>query len=142
MTDTSLTRLRAANPVAEAPVIEALDGVEQVVLHTGQHYDERMSQVFFRDLGLPEPEVNAWVTPPDGERAIRVDFLWRTERLIVETDGYRTHKTRQAFEHDRRNDQRLMAASFNVIRPTWRQIRDEPGRLQQTIASLLAPQAA
>ncbi|MEL6614677.1 MAG: UDP-N-acetylglucosamine 2-epimerase (non-hydrolyzing) [Bacteroidota bacterium] len=39
------------------PVHDALmaSGVDSVVVHTGQHYDERMSDVFFRDLGLPEP---------------------------------------------------------------------------------------
>ncbi len=46
------------NFVKAAPVIEALDGVNQAVVHTGQHYDEKMSQVFFQDLGLPEPDVN------------------------------------------------------------------------------------
>lgn len=30
--------------------------VEEVLLHTGQHYDDNMSGVFFRDLGLPEPK--------------------------------------------------------------------------------------
>lgn len=29
--------------------------VESIIVHTGQHYDERMSQVFFDQLGLPEP---------------------------------------------------------------------------------------
>src|SRR5579862_2648760 len=33
-------------------------GVDQVVVHTGQHYDDAMSASFFRDLGLREPEVN------------------------------------------------------------------------------------
>jgi UDP-N-acetylglucosamine 2-epimerase (non-hydrolysing) len=33
-------------------------GVEQLVVHTGQHYDDAMSASFFRDLGLREPEVN------------------------------------------------------------------------------------
>jgi UDP-N-acetylglucosamine 2-epimerase (non-hydrolysing) len=46
------------NFVKAAPVIDALKGTEQAVVHTGQHYDERMSEIFFRDLGLPEPDVN------------------------------------------------------------------------------------
>jgi UDP-N-acetylglucosamine 2-epimerase (non-hydrolysing) len=43
-----------------APVIRALAsrGVRQQLVHTGQHYDERLSEVFFRQLGLPEPDVN------------------------------------------------------------------------------------
>lgn len=46
-----------------APVIKALAdrGVRQQLVHTGQHYDERMSEVFFRQLGLPEPDVNLGV---------------------------------------------------------------------------------
>ncbi len=44
-----------------APVYSALhrhSSVEQVVVHTGQHYDAEMSAVFFRDLGIPEPDLN------------------------------------------------------------------------------------
>ena len=43
-----------------APVIAALAalGHEQRIVHTGQHYDERMSEVFFVQLGLPGPDVN------------------------------------------------------------------------------------
>jgi UDP-N-acetylglucosamine 2-epimerase (non-hydrolysing) len=43
-----------------APVVRALaeqGGVEHTLVHTGQHYDEAMSRVFFRELGLPEPDV-------------------------------------------------------------------------------------
>lgn len=33
-------------------------GVEQVTVHTGQHYDDSMSGSFFRDLDIPHPEIN------------------------------------------------------------------------------------
>lgn len=43
-----------------APVHRALRaaGVEQVVIHTGQHYDEALSAAFFRDLGIPAPDLD------------------------------------------------------------------------------------
>ncbi len=46
-----------------APVIRALGdlGIDQRVIHTGQHYDAAMSDVFFRDLGLPDPDLNLGV---------------------------------------------------------------------------------
>ena len=42
-----------------APVSEELDrkGIDHIILHTGQHYDEEMSRVFFQDLGMPEPGI-------------------------------------------------------------------------------------
>ncbi|MBI3392727.1 MAG: UDP-N-acetylglucosamine 2-epimerase (non-hydrolyzing), partial [Nitrospirae bacterium] len=47
-----------------APVLDALrgrDGVETFLVHTGQHYDERMSALFFDQLGLPRPDVDLGV---------------------------------------------------------------------------------
>ncbi|HEX6909762.1 MAG TPA: UDP-N-acetylglucosamine 2-epimerase, partial [Longimicrobium sp.] len=41
-----------------APVLVALEraGHSRVLVHTGQHYDARMSDAFFADLGIPEPD--------------------------------------------------------------------------------------
>jgi UDP-N-acetylglucosamine 2-epimerase (non-hydrolysing) len=52
----------AARPnfVKMAPVVEALrdiPGCRQLVVHTGQHYDKRMSEEILADLGLPEPDI-------------------------------------------------------------------------------------
>ena len=44
-----------------APIVAALEkvpDVEHLLVHTGQHYDQRMSDVFFRDLSIPPPDVD------------------------------------------------------------------------------------
>ncbi len=57
-----ITHVLGARPnfMKAAPVIRALAalGHDQRVVHTGQHYDKRMSEVFFAQLGLPRPDVN------------------------------------------------------------------------------------
>ena len=61
----SITHVLGARPnfMKAAPVISALAalGHQQRIVHTGQHYDERMSAVFFGQLGLPAPGLNLGV---------------------------------------------------------------------------------
>ncbi len=52
------------NFMKAAPVLRALNSypdVRQTLVHTGQHYDASMSEVFFRELEMPEPDVNLGV---------------------------------------------------------------------------------
>jgi len=51
------------NFIKAAPVIAALGalGVRQRIVHTGQHYDPLLSDVFFRDLGIPTPDISLGV---------------------------------------------------------------------------------
>ena len=68
-----------------APVLAALAGydVEQLLVHTGQHYDEKMSDVFFRQLGIPEPDVNLGVgSGAHGAQTARV--MEALEELFIE----------------------------------------------------------
>ena len=47
-----------------APIIEAFrpyKSIAPMLVHTGQHYDEKMSDLFFHELGIPEPDINLGV---------------------------------------------------------------------------------
>jgi UDP-N-acetylglucosamine 2-epimerase (non-hydrolysing) len=49
------------NFMKAAPVLDALNrkpDIKQTLVHTGQHYDANMSDVFFKQLGLPRPDVS------------------------------------------------------------------------------------
>lgn len=81
--------------------------------------------------GVPRPRVNSQVS--GGE----ADFVWPAERLIVETDGYATHGTRRAFEHDRARDSGLTLQGWRVVRITWRQLTGAPDQVAATLAALL-----
>jgi UDP-GlcNAc3NAcA epimerase len=62
--------------IKAAPTSVALRerGVEEVVLHTGQHYDRELSQVFFEELGLAEPRYRLELHTADTE-AMRARIL-------------------------------------------------------------------
>ena len=70
--------------VKAAPVSRALRARhEEVLVHTGQHYDEAMSAAFFRDLELPEPDLNLEVG--SGSHAIQTgEILRRLEPVVLE----------------------------------------------------------
>lgn len=47
-----------------APLMKAYSlhsQIDPILLHTGQHYDEKMSELFFKQLGIPEPDINLGV---------------------------------------------------------------------------------
>ena len=85
--------------------------------------------------GLPTPEVNVWLTLGDGS-AVKVDFLWRRERLVVETDGHRFHRTKQSRERDTRRDVLLRLAGFEPVRFTGRQVAFDKEWVTRTLLAL------
>ena len=44
-----------------APIVAECDRhgqIESLLVHTGQHYDDKMNGLFFRELGIPKPDIN------------------------------------------------------------------------------------
>lgn len=85
---------------------------------------------------LPLPEVNVklgrWT----------VDFLWRSERLVVETDFWGYHRGSAAFYADGERDLDLRAAGYAVLRFTDRQLEAEPERVASDVARALSQEVS
>lgn len=72
------------NFIKIAPIMAAYDGypdIEPVLVHTGQHYDERMSELFFRQLGIPEPDINLGVG--SASHAVQAAEIMKTFEPVV-----------------------------------------------------------
>jgi len=67
-----------------APLMEALaaqDGIEPMLVHTGQHYDEKMSDLFFRQLGIPQPDINLGIG--SGSHAVQTANIMTAFEQVV-----------------------------------------------------------
>jgi very-short-patch-repair endonuclease len=76
-----------------------------------------------RRHGIPAPEVNVKVG------RWTVDFLWRDERVAVETDFYDYHRGRVAFQDDRARELDLRRRGFAVHRFSERQLNEQVGEV-------------
>lgn len=82
-----------------------------------------------RSHRITPPEVNVFIA------GHQVDFLWRAERVIVETDGWKYHSGPRSFRDDRRRDAQLTLLGFTVVRYADDQVDDAAAT---QVAALLA----
>jgi hypothetical protein len=85
--------------------------------------------------GLPSPEVNVKLGRWE------VDFLWRAQRLVVETDSFAYHRGSIAFEDDHARDLDLRQQGYTVLRFSERQLEDEPARVTADVRAALVAAA-
>jgi len=69
-----------------APIMRAFDehgGFETLLVHTGQHYDEKMSELFFDELQIPRPDINLEVG--SGSHAVQTaEVMKRFEPVVLD----------------------------------------------------------
>jgi very-short-patch-repair endonuclease len=75
---------------------------------------------------LPIPECN--VKLRIGRETFEVDFLWREQRVVLETDGRRFHGNPVAQARDGHRNRVLARAGYRVPRIGWAELHDEPYR--------------
>jgi very-short-patch-repair endonuclease len=84
-----------------------------------------------RDEGLPLPQTNIRV----GGR--RVDCRWPQHRLTVELDSYLYHRTRQAWERDRRREREAYARGDQFRRYTYEDVLGKSPQMLRELRTLL-----
>ena len=82
------------------------------------------------DLPVPRPNATA--------EGLEVDFLWEAHRLAGEADGWETHRTRRAFQDDRRRDRALQLAGYRVLRFTFADVEHRPEAVAADLRRALA----
>jgi very-short-patch-repair endonuclease len=84
-----------------------------------------------REARLPIPRTNC----PAGSR--RVDCRWPEQRLTVELDGFRYHRSRHAWERDRQREREARTRGDDFRRYTYRDVFEDPAFMLAELRSLL-----
>jgi hypothetical protein len=92
---------------------------------------ERDFLALCRRHGIPAPEVNVKVG------RWTVDFLWRRQRIAVETDYYGYHRGRVAFQDDHARDLDLRRRGLAVHRFSESQVNERPGEVAADLREAL-----
>lgn len=86
---------------------------------------------FAEEVGLPRPETNVHV------EGLEVDCVWRQQRVVIEVDGWETHKTRAAFERDREKSRILQAAGWRCVPVTYLQLEHASREIARDVRRLI-----
>lgn len=70
--------------------------VEEHILHTGQHYDANMSEVFFRELGIPEPDYNLHVG--SGSHGVQTARIIEGIEAVLNGEGLMVNSERKGYD--------------------------------------------
>lgn len=87
---------------------------------------ESLSRVAMVGHGLPAPRLQVWVGDADGVIG-RVDFLWDRWRTVGEFDGRSKYRSVQDLWAEKRREDRLREAGFEVVRWAWADVVGEFG---------------
>ena len=99
-------------------VMRDTKGIEPELVHTGQHYDHRMSQLFFEELGIPRPDLDLEILSlaPEGDHSLDIEPC---AVALGRSPGRREGEYEGAPVLYSGTARRLEALAFRAARPNW-----------------------
>lgn len=130
--DRALTKqVEERSGLAGGPLLAAISADRDPNIgRTRSRLEVKLSRLL-KDQNIEKPEVNVMI---EGHLA---DFVWRKQRLIVETDGYRYHRGREKFEKDAATRNRLRSRGWTVLVYTYRMVTMNPIQVGDEIRAAL-----
>jgi hypothetical protein len=98
--------------------------------------------VFAEAEDLDPPELQVTIHGEQAQFAVRVDFLWRAQRVIAEGDGLVKYNDRKDLLDERERDHQLRAAGYTVVHFTGRELFQTPETVLGRVRSALAAATA
>lgn len=108
-------------------------------LRGGAHLESSLELRLHGVIGrssLPPPKTQHEVRV-GGRLLGRLDFAWPESKVGAEADGYATHGGHDAWQADRRRDNRFARAGWTILRFTWDDVVGDPAGVVTTIAAVL-----
>lgn len=102
---------------------------------------ESLARVVFAQLGLPMPEPQVEIFDATGFVA-RVDFLFKAQKTVIEIDGQVKYTDRKVLWAEKRREDLLRQAGYEVVRLTWADLMHHPAKVKSLILAAFARAAA
>ncbi len=119
-------------------------GVIRPLLEARRRWDwateSALEDVFRRlvdESGLPTPKPQLVVRDRSGAFVCRADFGYPEAQLLIELDSEAHHLDRMTFRRDRSKQNRAVTLGWTVLRYTWWDLVEEPGRVCRELSNAL-----
>ena len=126
----ALERVMCPRRPGSAALRSALHGYRDPGL-TRSEFERRFARMC-RESGVPPPAMNIWIGDQE------VDAAWEDAKVAVLLDSWEFHRTRAAFEDDRRRQAALQVRGYHVLPITDRRFVDDAGAVIDAVRALLS----
>ena len=96
---------------------------------------ESLCRVTLMEAGIAPPDLQTRIETPSG--AVRVDFCWPEQRVVLEAEGFLTHGQRDALARDCVRGNGIVLAGYTLLRVAWEHVTVAPSYVVGIVAAAL-----